>query len=702
MTQNTPPGTTTVPSPFPRLGPLGLLAALVAVTPPLSAQEVPVVAELQVEPTSIQMEVGEEVPITVRALDVLGNEVDAEFRMGGRREAVQMVDGRVRGLLPGEHDLVISLFPGPDVEWEGESPPTATVPVQVGWPSVAEVEIRTEEGRLYEGTRVRHRAVATHPDGSERPAEHVEVRWSSSDPEVASVNRFGDVTAHTTGQVQISAEAEGVQGEVTYEIEPFPAERLVIEGGVEEALAGDVVPFSVRAYDADGNEVADLPISWSHTYTPNDSVGPHAGGSGLVREGRFVGELPGEYTVIANAGRLAAEHTLEVLPRGVIEAVDFVGQGRVNNVHTSDLWVWEGVDGRDYAITGTWGADGYAYIWDITNPASIVKTDSIQVDARTVNDVKVSPDGRYATMTREGASTRRNGVVILDLAEPAHPVIAAEFDEGLTGGVHNAFPTEDHVFALSGGEKYLIIDVTDLYNPRYVSEFQYPGARIHDVWVKDGIAYSAQRPVGGVMVDVGDGRWGGSPENPVLIGVTGPMPEGGGAHTVYPYYQESEDRLLLFLADEILNREGRALGHGQGRTLQVDPYDPETGEGGTPSMSSGYLHILDITDHENPEILARYHVPEYGTHNTWVEDDILYQAYWEGGMRMVDISGDLRGNLHTQDREIAVFKSWDPAGYIANAPFVWSAMPFKDHIFFSDYNSGVWAVEVTPETPVIP
>ena len=40
----------------------------------------------------------------------------------------------------------------------------------------------------------------------------------------------------------------------------------------------------------------------------------------------------------------------------------------------------------------------------------------IQVNARTINDVTVSPDGRYAVMSREGASNRVNGVVILDLA----------------------------------------------------------------------------------------------------------------------------------------------------------------------------------------------------------------------------------------------------------------------------------------------
>ena len=34
----------------------------------------------------------------------------------------------------------------------------------------------------------------------------------------------------------------------------------------------------------------------------------------------------------------------------------------------SDFWVFEGTDGGDYVVTGTWGADGTAYFWDVSNP----------------------------------------------------------------------------------------------------------------------------------------------------------------------------------------------------------------------------------------------------------------------------------------------------------------------------------------------
>lgn len=164
-----------------------------------------------------------------------------------------------------------------------------------------------------------------------------------------------------------------------------------------------------------------------------------------------------------------------------------------------------------------------------------MKTDSIRVDARTVDDVKVSPEGRYAALSGEGASNRRNGVVILDLSDPAHPTVASEYDEGLTGGVHNMFATEDHLFALSGGDKYLILGVRDLANPRYVSEYNHPDSRVHDVWVHDGVAYSAEWQNGVVVVDVENGRWGGTIENPIVTNVPYPV---GATHAAYPYFQE--------------------------------------------------------------------------------------------------------------------------------------------------------------------
>ena len=662
---------------------IALAHALVAPFPAVAQDAV----RLSAEPQRLQLSLGEARSLTVTALDASGNVVDVPVRFAAPRRSLQVRDGQLHALAVGSFEVVATaaVAPGPD-----GSVPTVTIPVVVEWPSVREVRVSSAGPDLYVGTTLEHRAQAFHADGTRRP--EATASWRVSDPDVATVDDFGAVTAHAEGTVTVTATIEGVSEAVTHRVRAFPAEALAIAGGADAARTGDVLRFQAQADDARGSEVPDLPVTWAYTFEPDDSI-QAPGAAAIVDDGAFVAEVPGRYTVLAMSGPLTARRTVRVTPREVVRKVEFQGQGRVADVHTSDLWVFEGNDGRDYAVTGTWGGDGWAYFWDVTDPTNPVKTDSLQVDARTVNDVKVSPDARYAALSREGASNRRNGVVLLDLSDPAHPTIASTFDgNGVTGGVHNMFATEDHLFALAGGDKYVIIDVTDLANPRFVSEYNHPDSRIHDVWVHDGIAYSSEWENGVVVVDVGNGRWGGTIENPVFV-TNVPYPVGR-THAAFPYVQESTGKVYLFLGDEILTREGAAF-EGFGGDA---PYDPATGTGGVQSPSSGYVHIIDFTDPENPRDVARYEISEAGTHNMWIEDDVLYQAYYEGGLRVVDISGELMGNLAKQGREIAVFKPFDPQGFLANQPNVWGAQPHKGHVFFSDFNSGLWSVRIQPPT----
>ena len=683
-----PPGAASASCLLPML--LSLLL-LPAGAPELSAQATdPLEAGLQVERLeasreSLVLAVGERARLSVRALDASGAEVDAVVRITGPRQGVRILEDGVEALAVGEWTVVatVGLPAGAEAE-----PASLRIPVVVEWPAVTALRVLEPRVRLYRGSTVRHQVEATHADGSPRPRPPVS--WESSDPEVATVDAYGIVTAHAAGSVRIGARIDGVESWLEHEVEPLPVDRMEI--GLPEGphRTGDVVPLELRAWDEQGAGVDDLPASWGYGWDAgaHDIVMP--GAEAQIRDGRFVAEVPGDYTVFATVGERTARVTFSVEPREVVHGVQLLGQGRVNEYHTSDFWIWEGVDGRDWALTGTWGADGWSYLWDVTDPAAMVKTDSLRIDARTVNDVKVSPDGRYGVLTREGASDRVNGLVVLDLAsEPGRIHVATEMSEGLTGGVHNTYPTDDYLYALSGGQKYLIIDMSDIENPRTVGEVQHEDCRIHDVWVHDGIAYSAQWGCGLLVHDVGNGAWGGSPEAPVFVSQF--LTPGGRTHAVFPYYQEETGIFYVYLGDEIIGRSGMAwAGQPSG------PYSPATPDEPVPEQTAGYIHIVDFSDPAEPRKVARYHVPEYGTHNIWVEDDVLYQAYYEGGLRVVDVSGELQGNLADQGREMAVFKPHDPFGHIRNAAQVWSAMPFKGRVFLSDHNSGLWAVEIEP------
>jgi hypothetical protein len=664
-----------------------VLVSSMAVAQPALAQTV---TRLASDPERIELTAGASTPIAIRAFGVDGRVVAAPLRVSGARGGVRVENGRVTALAAGEYQIFVSSVPD-----DGSDPIRLSIPVVVAWPAVTRVEVSADEGRLLVGARLAHRASAFHADGSERP--YPDVDWSSSDPSVATVDPFGNVRGVEPGAVTITGSVEGIRAEVSHTAVVSPVTTLQLTGGDEQVRTGDVQSFVVSAYADDGTVIDDAPISWSYVYQPDDSIRAPAGPA-QIDAGRMVADVPGVYTAVASTGGARAEYSFRVVSRNAVRKIEIVGQGRESRVFTTDLWIWEGVDGRDYGLTGSKYGDGISMVWDVTDPSNIFKTDSIQVDARTTNDVKTSPDGRYGAISREGASNRRNGVVILDLADPAHPRIASTFEgNGVTGGVHNMYATNEHLFVLAGGDKYVILDMSDLENPRYVSEYNHPNSRAHDVWVHDGLAYTAEWETGVVVVDVGNGAYGGSIEHPVFV-TSFPLTTGS-THAVFPYFQESTGRFLLIVGDERVQRNGLAWeGTGPDHRQQ---YDPVTGRGGYPRATSGYIQIVDFSDPMNPVQLARYEASEYGTHNMWVEDDVLYQAYYEGGVRMVDISGDLMGNLYTQGREMSVFKAFDPQGYIPNAAAAWGVMPWKGNIFFADINSGMWAVKMQPtERPI--
>jgi len=317
--------------------------------------------------------------------------------------------------------------------------------------------------------------------------------------------------------------------------------------------------------------------------------------------------------------------------------------------------------------------------------------DTVTVDARTVNDVKISEDGRVGVISREGASDRKNGFVILDVTDPYNVKITAEFNDDMTGGVHNVFIYDNHVYAVNNGRKYDIINIDDPNNPFWVGVFELdtPGHSIHDVWIEDGIAYSSNWSDGVVAVDIGAKKFqesdrskaqfnpllaragDGSPANPVKLAEMGDPT--GRNHAAFPFLSESTGNFYIIAGDENF------------------PWGVMATQG-KPSNPRGGYHFLNFSDPDNPKEDAIYEVPEAGSHNLWIYGDILLAGNYQGGLRIVDISGELLGDIYKQGREIGHYLSYHKEGKIPNAPMVWGAQPYKEHIFFTDMNSGLYCV----------
>ena len=629
-------------------------------------KEVSEPASLVIEPEMLVLEVGDTRKLEVSVLDTEGGAVEAEilFFSLARRSVTIDKAGKVTAHAPGNFRVSVG------VRRKDKSLLRKNVSVKVSYPPLQEMGFVGLRNEMYQGTSVELKVHVTDASGAVRNDEVVQ--FSVSDSKLARILSPGVLKVEGVGDVNVIAQAGGIKTEETVQIIPNPVQSIELIVDQTVARTGDVLHFTARGKDALGRQVNYLPISFSVSFQPTEHPAPGASGQ-IDNQGRFVAELPGRYTVVASSGGMSERQTVEIRARNVGRKLELVGHAPVRDKHTSDLWVWEGVDGRDYAVTGTWSADGEAYFWDVTDPANMKQIGSYKVDARTVNDVKVSADGRICVISREGASNRRNGLVILDVSNPAEVKELSAFDEGLTGGVHNVFIYQDHVYAINNSRRYDVIDISDPAVPNRVGQFELdtPGHSVHDVWVVDGIAYSSNWHDGVQLVDVGNGIAGGSPSNPVKIDSYA-YPNGWN-HAAFPYFSESTGKFFVIAGDEAFPN-----GFGVGSKK--------------PTIPAGWLHFIDFSNPGNPEEVARFEIPGAGTHNIWIEDDTLYVGYYNAGLRVIDISGELMGDLYRQGREIAWYLPFDPDGFIANAPMTWGPQPHKGVIFLSDHSSGLWAV----------
>src|SRR5204863_8058648 len=109
-------------------------------------------------------------------------------------------------------------------------------------------------------------------------------------------------------------------------------------------------------------------------------------------------------------------------------------------------------------------------------------------------------------------------------------------------------------------------------------------------------------------------------------------------------------------------------------------------QGGGPGMiglgrAYGRLHVIDIADPGNPREVAWYEPEDGGTHNVWVAGDTLYLGDYQGGIRVLDISGELKGDLQAQGREYAHVHTGDDKGNTPNLANAWGAI-YRDGLIY--------------------
>jgi hypothetical protein len=182
----------------------------------------------------------------------------------------------------------------------------------------------------------------------------------------------------------------------------------------------------------------------------------------------------------------------------------------------------------------------------------------------------------------------------------------------------------------------------------------------HDQFVRAGLAFLCSWNTGLQIYDVGDGRAGGSPAHPVRISVI--VTNGGEVHNAWWYWAPDGTKRYVFVGQE--------------------------GPGAVGTSSSGDIHVVDVSNLAAPAEVASFHMNGAGTHNFWVDEanQILYAAYYNGGVVALDISGTLSGDLAA--RQIAGVQPGGPGD-----TYVWGVMLANGSLYASDMLSGLWQLK---------
>ena len=552
--------------------------------------------------------------------------------------------------------------------------------IVVSKPHIARIDVSAPSASLAAGSA--YHLVATPRNANGDPRSDIAITWTSENPGVASVDAAGLVHALKSGTAKIHAAGDGASGASSVTVVKNSVSALEISPATSTGKTGDVIHLAAK--DKKGGAISTA-IAWS--------VGNS--GAQIYSDGAFIAERPGTYTVEAAVGDRLATASIVDAPRNVSRQTEVVAHVMPKDEQFAEEWIWD-----HYVYLST--ISDKVYPIDIADPAHPQTGEPLKVDARLVNDVSVTADGKIGVLTREGSSSRKNGIVFFDASDPMHPKPISDYTATVTGGVHSAYINTHYVYLTDDATGSMrVIDFADVKNPKEVARWQVEssdqmripipqdagggftvvGRYLHDLQVADGLAYLAYWRDGAIILDVGNGIKGGSPEHPQLVANyrfnydelygSGWL---SGAHAIYRY------KNYLFVGDEVFPA-----------SFEIASKDR--------IAVRGIMHVLDVSDLTHPREVATYSVPEGGAHNIWVFDDVLCMGYYNGGGRVLDVSGELRGELYSQGREVAHFWSADPQGFRPNLPFAWGAYPYKGLIYVNDVNSGLWIIRLGKSKP---
>ena len=342
----------------------------------------------------------------------------------------------------------------------------------------------------------------------------------------------------------------------------------------------------------------------------------------------------------------------------------------------SDLWGWTDPDtGREYALVGRSG--GAAFV-DITDPTRPVYLGILPAPRSGARDLKVYRDHLF--FTGDGAGD--HGMLVFDLTrlrEVRDPPGTFEPDARYDriNSAHNlAIDTESgfaYTVGNSGGGETCggglhMVDIRDPLSPAFVG--CYTDRETGLIW--QGRTHDAQCVVyrGPDADHRGREICFASNETALrIVDVTDkgePLPLAAASYPGLAYVHQgwlTEDQRYFYLDDELDELVGRAE---RTRTL-----------------------VWDVSDLDDPVLVGEYFGSTGATdHNLYVKGDRVYQANYQAGLRVLDIS-DPENPVEVGFFDTTPYPG-DPAGFNG----AWTAFPFFESgtVIVSSMNEGLFVL----------
>lgn len=155
--------------------------------------------------------------------------------------------------------LVTAIAPGTTLISVASEGKTGAATLAVQLPAVATIGVSLSQSVVEPGGTVNAAAVLRDAQG--RVLTGRATVWSTSAPNVASVNASGVVTTVAPGTINIIATSEGKTGFATLKVQLPPIANVTVSGS-SRVKVGDVYNYSVTARLADGT-VVNRPVLWS-------------------------------------------------------------------------------------------------------------------------------------------------------------------------------------------------------------------------------------------------------------------------------------------------------------------------------------------------------------------------------------------------------------------------------------------------------